>query len=265
MKVVLLCGGYGTRIRDVADDIPKPMIPIGGKPIIWHIMKTYATYGYNDFVLCMGYKSEVIKDFFINYELRSSDVTIKLGKKSEQIVSETNHDEDGWQITLAETGIKAMTGARVRCVKKYIGEDPYFMLTYGDGVGDIDIEALLAFHKSHGKMVTLTGVRPPGRFGELGIADDGSTITGFNEKPQASGGRINGGYFVCNREFLDLLSDAEDLVLEQEPMKKLVELGELKVFEHDGFWQPMDTSREYYLLNELYNNNQAPWVKWEKK
>jgi len=265
MKTVILCGGYGTRIRDVADDIPKPMIPIGGRPIIWHIMKTYATFGYTDFVLCMGYKSEVIKDFFINYELRSADVTIKLGKKSEQIVSEANHDEDGWEITLAETGIKSMTGARVRRIKKYIGDDPIFMLTYGDGVGDIDIEALVAFHKSHGKMVTLTGVRPPGRFGELGIADDGSTVTGFNEKPQASGGRINGGYFVCNREFLDILSDAEDLVLEQEPMKKLVESGELQVFEHDGFWQPMDTSREYTLLNELYNNNQAPWVKWEKK
>lgn len=265
MKTVILCGGYGTRIRDVADDIPKPMIPIGGKPIIWHIMKTYATFGYTDFILCMGYKSEVIKDFFINYELRSADVTIKLGKRSEQIVSETSHDEDGWEITLAETGIKSMTGARVKRVKKYIGEDSTFMLTYGDGVGDIDIDALVAFHKSHGKMVTLTGVRPPGRFGELGIADDGSTVTGFNEKPQASGGRINGGYFVCNREFLDILSDAEDLVLEQEPMKKLVELGELQVFEHDGFWQPMDTSREYTLLNELYNNNQAPWVKWEKK
>jgi glucose-1-phosphate cytidylyltransferase len=265
MKTVILCGGYGTRIRDVADDIPKPMIPIGGRPIIWHIMKTYATFGYTDFVLCMGYKSEVIKDFFINYELRSADVTIKLGKKSEQIVSEANHDEDGWEITLAETGIKSMTGARVRRIKKYIGDDPMFLLTYGDGVGDIDIEALVAFHKSHGKMVTLTGVRPPGRFGELGIADDGSTVTGFNEKPQASGGRINGGYFVCNREFLDILSDAEDLVLEQEPMKKLVDLGELQVFEHDGFWQPMDTSREYTLLNELYNNNQAPWVKWEKK
>ncbi|WP_316826377.1 glucose-1-phosphate cytidylyltransferase [Pedobacter miscanthi] len=265
MKTVILCGGYGTRIRDVADDIPKPMIPVGGKPIIWHIMKTYAHYGYADFVLCMGYKSEVIKDFFINYELRSSDVTIRLGKKSEQIISEANHEEDGWEITLAETGIKAMTGARVKRIKKYIGNDPYFMLTYGDGVGDIDIESLVAFHKSHGKMVTLTGVRPPGRFGELGIADDGSTITGFNEKPQASGGWINGGYFVCNNEFLDILSDAEDLVLEQEPMKKLVELGELKVYEHDSFWQPMDTSREYTLLNELYNNNQAPWVKWEKK
>ena len=262
MKTVILCGGYGTRIRDVADDIPKPMIPIGNKPIIWHIMKSYATYGYNDFVLCMGYKSEVIKDFFINYELRSSDVTIKLGKKAQQVVSETNHEEDGWQITLAETGIKTMTGARVRRISKYIGDDPMFMLTYGDGVGDIDIEKLVSFHKSHGKMVTLTGVRPPGRFGELGIAEDGTTITGFNEKPQTSGGRINGGFFVCNREFLNLLSDDDGLVLEQEPMKKLVEMKELKVFDHDGFWQPMDTSREYLLLNELYNTNKAPWVKW---
>ncbi|QLC67477.1 glucose-1-phosphate cytidylyltransferase [Flavobacterium sp. LPB0248] len=265
MKTVILCGGYGTRIRDVAEDIPKPMIPIGGKPIIWHIMKTYAYYGYTNFVLCMGYKSEVIKDFFINYELRSADVTIQLGKKSEQVISEANHDEDGWRISLAETGLKSMTGARVKKIKKYIGEDSHFMLTYGDGVGDIDIDALVKFHKSHGKMVTLTGVRPPGRFGELGIDEDGTTITGFNEKPQASGGRINGGYFVCNREFLDLLSDAEDLVLEQEPMKKLVELRELKVFEHDGFWQPMDTSREYSLLNELYNNKKAPWVKWKIK
>lgn len=207
MKIVILCGGFGTRIRDVAEDIPKPMIPIGGKPIIWHIMKTYAAYGYKDFILCMGYKSEVIKDFFINYELRSADVTIKLGEKSDQIVSDTSHDEDGWEITLAETGLKAMTGARVRRIKKYIGNDAYFMLTYGDGVGDIDIESLLTFHKSHGRMVTLTGVRPPGRFGELGIADDGSTVIGFNEKPQASGGRINGGYFVCNRAFLDVLSD----------------------------------------------------------
>jgi len=262
MKTVILCGGYGTRIRDVADNIPKPMIPIGEKPIIWHIMKTYAVYGYDDFVLCLGYKSEVIKDFFINYELRSSDVILKFGGGVEKIISESRHEEDGWKITLAETGINAMTGARVKRIKKYIGDDPFFMLTYGDGVGDIDINRLIDFHKSHGKMVTLTGVRPPGRFGELGIDSDNVTITGFNEKPQASGGCINGGYFVCNNEFLDLLNDDEGLVLEQEPMKKLVEMGELKVFKHDGFWQPMDTSREYTLLNDLYNNNKAPWVKW---
>ena len=158
-----------------------------------------------------------------------------------------------------------MTGARVRKIKNYIGDDPFFLLTYGDGVGDINIEELVSFHKSHGKMVTLTGVRPPGRFGELKIDNDGSTIIGFNEKPQASGGRINGGYFVCNREFLDILNDDEDLVLEDEPMKILIESGELKVYEHDGFWQPMDTSREYILLNEIYKNNKAPWVKWKIK
>lgn len=262
MKTVILCGGYGTRIRDVAEDIPKPMIPIGDRPIIWHIMKSYAAYGYNEFILCMGYKSNVIKDFFLNYELRRSDIILKLGEKAKPIVSEVHYEEVGWNITLAETGLKAMTGARVKRIKKYIADDPYFMLTYGDGVGDVNIEKLVAFHKSHGKMVTVTGVRPPGRFGELGISDDGSTVTGFNEKPQASSGRINGGFFVCCREFLDMLTDDEGLVLEQEPMKKLVERGELKVFDHDGFWQPMDTSREYILLNELYNTNKAPWVKW---
>lgn len=262
MKTVILCGGYGTRIRDVSEDIPKPMIPIGGKPILWHIMKYYSGFGYQDFILCLGYKSEVIKNFFVNYEFSHSDIILTLGEKSEPMLSNSMFDERGWNIVLAETGLKAMTGARVKRIAQYIGNDECFMLTYGDGVGDINIQKLVQFHKSHGKMVTVTGVRPPGRFGELGIAEDGETVTGFNEKPQASGGRINGGFFICNREFLDILSDDEELVLEQSPMKMLVEMGELKVFEHDGFWQPMDTSREYSLLNDLYNNNKAPWVKW---
>ena len=262
MKVVILCGGYGTRIRDVSEDIPKPMIPIGGKPILWHIMKSYAEFGYHDFILCLGYKSEVIKNFFVNYEFRRSDIMLTLGKKVEPVLSDVECDEAGWNITLAETGLNAMTGARVKRIAKYIGNDECFMLTYGDGVGDVDIEKLVKFHKSHGKMVTVTGVRPPGRFGELGIAEDGVTVTGFNEKPQASGGRINGGFFVCNRELFDILSNDEGLVLEQEPMRKLLEMKEFRVFEHDGFWQPMDTSREYSLLNDLYNNNKAPWVKW---
>lgn len=261
MKTVILCGGFGTRIRDVSEDIPKPMIPIGNYPILWHIMKYYSVFGYKDFVLCLGYKSNVIKDFFLNYEQRLDDITIEFGKGVVDLQKGMT-EELGWRITMVETGLQAMTGARVRRIKKNIGTDPYFMLTYGDGVGDIDIDALVAFHQSHGKMVTVTGVRPPGRFGELGIAEDGETVVGFNEKPQASGGRINGGFFVCNREFLDFLSDDENLVLEQEPMKKLVEMKELKVFEHDGFWQPMDTSREYSLLNDLYNNSKAPWVKW---
>ena len=260
MKVVILCGGYGTRIRDVAENIPKPMIPIGERPIIWHIMKYYATYGYIDFVLCLGYKSNVIKDYFLNYELCASDITIELGAGRPNL-GHVDFPEAGWKIVLAETGINAMTGARVRRIKKYIGEDPYFMLTYGDGVGDIDTDKLLQFHKSHGKMVTVTGVRPPGRFGELNVAED-NTVLGFNEKPQAGGGLINGGFFVCNRDFFDYLSDDEGLVLEQDPMRNLVRDGQLKVFEHHGFWQPMDTFREYSLLNDLYKNNKAPWVKW---
>ena len=260
MKVVILCGGYGTRIRDVADNIPKPMIPIGERPIIWHIMKYYATYGYIDFVLCLGYKGNVIKDYFLNYELCASDITIELGAGRPSL-EHVDFPEAGWKIVLAETGINAMTGARVRRIKKYIGEDPYFMLTYGDGVGDIDIDKLLRFHKSHGKMVTVTGVRPPGRFGELNVAED-NTVLGFNEKPQAGGGLINGGFFVCNRDFFDYLSDDEGLVLEQDPMRNLVQDGQLKVFEHHGFWQPMDTFREYSLINDLYKNNKAPWVKW---
>jgi glucose-1-phosphate cytidylyltransferase len=260
MKTVILCGGFGTRIRDVADDIPKPMIPIGNNPILWHIMKSYAYYGYNDFILCLGYKSEAIKDYFINYGIRSGDIFVKSGNKAE--VLSNNHGEFNWNIILAETGLKAMTGARVKKIEKYIADDPYFMLTYGDGVGDIDIGQLIRFHKSHGKMVTVTGMRPPGRFGELGISDDNTTVIGFNEKPQASGGWISGGFFICNREFMDILNDDENLVLEQEPMNELVKRGELKVYKHNGFWQPMDTYREYTLLNKLVNENKAPWIKW---
>jgi glucose-1-phosphate cytidylyltransferase len=260
MKVVILCGGYGTRIRDVADDIPKPMIPIGDRPIVWHIMKYYSTFGHNDFVLCLGYKSEVIKNYFVNYEARANDIQITLGKDS-GVGYATAHDEAGWKITMAETGLNALTGARINRIKKYIGDDKYFMLTYGDGVGDVDIDALLAFHKSHGKIATLTGVRPPGRFGELEIGPN-KEVLGFNEKPQASAGRINGGFFILNTEVFDYLSDDERLMFEQEPIKKLVADGQLMVFEHDGFWQPMDTSRDYALLNGLYNDKKAPWIKW---
>ncbi|GHT76712.1 glucose-1-phosphate cytidylyltransferase [Bacteroidia bacterium] len=260
MKTVILCGGYGTRIRDVAENIPKPMVPIGGYPILWHIMKYYSTFGYDDFVLCLGYKSEVIKDFFFNYEIHSSDFTLKLGEK-DSLVRHNSHSEEGWTITMAETGLNAMTGARLKRIENYIGNDDYFMLTYGDGVGNVDIRKLVEFHQSHGKIATLTGVYPPGRFGELVVGND-NHVLGFNEKPQVSGGRINGGFFIFNRAVFSYLNDDENLVLEQEPMKKLVEDGQLMVFEHDGFWQPMDTSREYSLLNQLYNDKKAPWVKW---
>ena len=257
MKVVILAGGYGTRIRDVADNIPKPMIPIGPYPILWHIMKTYAHFGHQDFIICLGYKGEIIKDFFLNYEARTKDFTISLGKQN-VIEFHTDHDESDWNVTLADTGLKSMTGARIAQIKKYVGNED-FMLTYGDGVGDIDIDALLKFHRAHGKTLTVTGVRPPGRFGELMNID--GLVTEFNEKPQATGGRISGGYFVANARLFDYLDDRDDLVFEEEPMRKLVADRELMVYEHNKFWQPMDTSREYSLLNDLYVKGKAPWVK----
>lgn len=259
MKVVILCGGQGTRIRDVADNIPKPMIPIGRYPILWHIMKYYASFGHQDFVLCLGYKNQIIKDFFLNYEAHTKDFTITLGKRDE-IEFHTAHDESNWRVTLADTGLEAMTGARIARIRKYAGNED-FMLTYGDGVGDVNIEALLKFHKSHGRILTVTGVRPPGRFGELMNSPEGQ-VTEFNEKPQATGGRISGGFFVCNKKIFDYLDDREDLIFEQQPMRNLVGDGQMMVFEHDGFWQPMDTSREYQLLNTLYEQGKAPWVKW---
>lgn len=260
MKTVILCGGYGTRIRDVADNIPKPMIPIGRYPILWHIMKYYACMGHKEFVLCLGYKGQVIKDFFLNYEAQTRDFSVTLGK-SQEVEYHTTHEESDWIVTLADTGLDALTGARVRKIKKYIGNDEHFMLTYGDGIGDIDIELLLKFHLSNGRILTVTGVRPPGRFGELMTSPEG-TVTEFNEKPQAMGGRISGGFFVCSKKIFDYLDNREDLIFEQEPMRKLVADGQMMMFKHDGFWQPMDTSREYQLLNALYEQGKAPWVKW---
>ena len=258
MKVVILCGGYGTRIRDVAENIPKPMIPIGGFPILWHIMKYYASFGHQDFVLCLGYKSDAIKDFFLNYEAHTKDFTIELGRNG-GLTFHTNHEESDWRVTLADTGLKSMTGARIRRIQKYVGDED-FMLTYGDGVGNIDLKGLLEFHQEHGRTLTVTGVRPPGRFGEL--VHSNGLINEFNEKPQATGGRISGGFFVVSPQIFNYLDDDEELVFEQNPIRKLVEDQQLMVFEHNGFWQPMDTSREYQLLNSLYDKGEAPWVNW---
>lgn len=258
MKVVILAGGYGTRIRDVAEDVPKPMIPIGPFPIIWHVMKCYADFGYKDFVLCLGYKGHVIKDFFLNYEAYTRDFTIKFGRNG-GIVYHSDHAESDWSITLAETGLRSMTGARIARIRRYVeGED--FMLTYGDGVSDIDISKLVEFHKSHGRILTVTGVRPPGRFGEMVTKPDGE-LCEFNEKPQATAGRISGGFFVASPRLFDYLDEREDLVFEQEPMRRLVRDRQLMMYAHDGFWQPMDTSREFQLLNALYNEGKAPWIR----
>lgn len=260
MKTVILCGGQGTRIRDVAENIPKPMIPIGGLPILWHIMKYYAAFGQREFVLCLGYKGDVIRDFFLNYEARTRDFTIQLGH-ADGIRYHTGHGETDWIVTLAETGSDSATGARVKRIERYIDKDSDFLLTYGDGVGDIDLKALIDFHRAHGKVATVTGVRPPGRFGELDCDDSGLALE-FNEKPQAAAGLISGGFFVCNRRIFDYLNDRGDLVFEQSPMRQLVQDGQLMVFEHGGFWQPMDTYREYMLLNQLYESRSAPWVIW---
>lgn len=260
MKTVILCGGYGTRIRDVVDNIPKPMIPIGRFPILWHIMKYYAYWGHKEFILCLGYKGDIIKDLFLNYEAHTNDFTIGLGN-NESIEYHSEHTESDWKITLAETGLNTMTGARIKRVQRYLAEEENFMLTYGDGVGSVNISGIIDYHLSHGKIMTVSGMRPPGRFGEL-MSDPEGRVTEFNEKPQASGGRISGGFFVCRKEIFNYLDEREDLVLEQEPMRALVHDGQMMVYEHDGFWQPMDTYRDYMLLNELYQKGKAPWVVW---
>lgn len=258
MKVVILAGGYGTRIRDVADDIPKPMIPIGPYPIIWHIMKSYAHFGFKDFVICLGYKGHSLKNFFLNYEAYTRDFTISYGDDS-SIEYHSDHDESDWKVTLVDTGVRAMTGARIARIREHVdGED--FMLTYGDGVSDVDIGKLVEFHQSHDRALTVTGVRPPGRFGEMVGGPDG-LVAEFNEKPQATAGRISGGFFVARPGVFDYLEDRESLVFEQEPMRRLVAEDQLMMFKHDGFWQPMDTSREYQLLNSLYEQGQAPWIR----
>lgn len=260
MKTIILCGGYGTRIRDVSDNLPKPMIPVGRYPILWHLMKYYAGFGHKEFILCLGYKGQVIKEFFLNYEAQTRDCTVTLGAQK-SIEFHTDHEETDWRVTLADTGSDAMTGARLRKVRQYIGDDEHFMLTYGDGLSNVDLHKVLAFHKKHERILTMTGVRPPSRFGEL-MADAQGLVTEFNEKPQATGGRISGGFFVCRRELFEYLDDRDDLVFEQDPMKALVRDQQLAVYEHDEFWQCMDTHRDWQYLNKLIEDGRAPWVIW---
>ena len=253
MKIVILCGGFGTRIRDVSDEIPKPMIPIGPYPILVHIMKHYSYYGFNDFVLCLGYKSEIIKEFFLNYKSRVNDFTLSLNKPDEIIYHSNFHDD--WKISLIETGLHSMTGSRISQIRDLVDDD--FMLTYGDAVSDINLADLKKFHESHNKTLTVTGVRPPGRFGEL-QADDG-LVEAFNEKPQTSSGRVSGGFFVAKTKIFNYLSNDKNLVFEESPISQLVDAKELMMFKHNGFWQPMDTSRDNRLLNEMYSNQDIKW------
>ncbi len=258
LKVVILCGGMGTRIRDVSDAIPKPMIPIGNFPILWHIMKYFSSFGHRDFVLCLGYKGDVIRHFFLNLKAYTEDFTITYGK--EQALEFHRRDETlGWRVTLVDTGLSTMTGGRIAMIRKYVGPDDFF-LTYGDGVGNINLDELLGFHRSHGKTLTVTGVRPPGRFGELSHVN--GVVRQFNEKPQTGGGLISGGYFVASKNIFDYIDNDESTVFEEGPISSLVSSEELMVYEHSGFWHPMDTSREYKLLNKLHSDGKAPWVRW---
>ncbi|HBY58151.1 MAG TPA: glucose-1-phosphate cytidylyltransferase [Candidatus Atribacteria bacterium] len=259
MKVVILCGGRGTRLQEETAYRPKPMVEIGGKPILWHIMKIYSHYGFNEFILCLGYKSEMIKDYFFHYEVMNNDFTIELGS-SNIIKFHNNHTEKGWKVTLADTGLAVMTGARLKRIEQYItGEE--LMLTYGDGVADIDINKLLGFHHKCGKIGTVTGVRPPSRFGEL--ITEGETVTKFSEKPLVSQGYINGGFFVFNRRFFDYLTVEDKCILEREPLERLAEDGELMMYPHHGYWQCMDTYRDLELLQKTWRMERAPWKVWE--
>lgn len=257
MKVVILAGGYGTRIRDVTEHIPKPMIPVGPYPILWHIMKIYSRYGYKDFIVCLGYKGETIREFFLNYGQYTRDLTVNLGDG--EIMYHNQHNEVDWKITLVETGLHSMTGSRISKIRNYIKDEP-FMFTYGDGLSDINIDRLVSFHHSHGKILTVTGVQPPGRFGEM-LGEHDGLVSGFSEKPKSgSGGRVSGGFFVSNAEIFDYLEDDGSLVFEQQPMKNLVADKELMMYQHNGFWQPMDTSKEYQALNALYEKGNPPWM-----
>ena len=252
MKVVILAGGFGTRLSEYTESIPKPMVAVGGKPILWHIMSTYAKFGYKDFYIALGYKAEVIKEYFLNYQTLNSDFIIDLSNS--KIVAH-QQDKIDWKVTLVDTGLNSMTGGRVKRIQDFIGDEP-FLLTYGDGVADIDINALVKFHKNHGKMVTVSAVHPSARFGELDINND--VVTSFKEKPQTTQGWINGGYFVVNPDFFDLI-EGDDSILEKEPLEQATQMGELMAYQHDGFWQCMDTKRDRDHLEELWVGGSAPW------
>jgi glucose-1-phosphate cytidylyltransferase len=261
MKAVILCGGQGTRIREASDSLPKPMLPIGNKPMVWHIMKSYAAFGVKEFVLCLGYKGWLIKEFFLNYRAMTNDVTVSLGAK-QSLTIHSNGSEEDWVVTLAETGEQTMTGGRVSAIRQYVEGDTQFCLTYGDGVSDVDIGKLLAFHEKQGKVATVTAVRPPGRFGELRV--DQSAVTEFAEKPQTSEGYINGGFFVCDaKKIWNYLGNDPKTVLERDPLQKLTADSQLAAYTHGGFWQPMDTLREFNLLNDMWAQGHAPWKVWK--
>ena len=257
MKVLILAGGFGTRLSEDTVNKPKPMVEIGGKPILWHIMKTYSHHGFNEFVILLGYKGYIIKEYFANYFLHQSNVTIDLKDNKMEI---HNNSSEPWKVTLLDTGINSMTGGRIKRAQDFIGREP-FMLTYGDGVSNIDIKALIKFHKSHNGKITMTSAQPDGRFGALDI-DDNNKILEFREKPKGDGSWINAGFFVCEPEVFDYITDGDQTVFEQTPLKKLATNNELYTYKHKDFWMPMDTLRDKKILNSMWLENKAEWKTW---
>ena len=257
MQVVILAGGFGTRISEESSVRPKPMVEIGDRPILWHIMKIYSAHGFHDFVVLCGYKGHVIKNFFANYSLGNADVTFDLRHNNMEI---HRNESEPWKVTLVETGLSTMTGGRIRRAAPYLKGDT-FLCTYGDGVSDVDITASVAFHREHGGLATVTAVQPPGRFGAFTLSATETKIESFKEKPQGDGAWINGGYFVLQREVLDLI-EGDDTIFEQAPMRTLAHRGELHAWRHSGFWQPMDTLRDKHVLEEMWASGQAPWKRW---
>lgn len=255
MKVVLLAGGLGTRLAEYTDIIPKPMVPVGGHPILWHLMNIYARYGHKDFHLALGYKAQAVKEYFLNYYSLNSDFTVNLANGN--VTHHASQPVD-WRVTLVDTGLNSMTGGRIRRMRSYVGNET-FLLTYGDGLANIDLDALVSFHKAHGKLVTVTAVHPGARFGELDLSGD--AVTSFKEKPQMGHGWINGGFFVVEPAFLDLIA-GDDTVLEKEPLERAAAMGELMAYRHEGFWQCMDTVRDRNVLEELWAGGNAPWKVW---
>lgn len=256
MKVLILAGGLGSRLSEETILKPKPMVEIGGKPILWHIMKIYSHYGFNEFIILCGYKGYLIKEYFANYYHHMSDMTVDMTTNS--ITHHVNHAEP-WKVTLVDTGLETMTGGRIKKVQKYIDNEP-FMLTYGDGVSDIDISELIKFHNSHGRAITMTSVQPEGKYGAIQL--EGNQVTAFQEKPKGDGAWINAGFFACQPEVLNYISDGDKVIFEREPLEALANAGELYAYKHEGFWKAMDTQRDKFQLEELIEKNTAPWIKW---
>jgi glucose-1-phosphate cytidylyltransferase len=258
MKVVILAGGFGTRLSEATNLIPKPMVEIGGKPILWHIMKTYAEHGITEFVVCCGYKGYIIKEWFANYFLHTSDVTFDLANNQMEV---HNSQSESWKVTLVDTGLNTMTGGRIKKVQKYIGNEP-FLLTYGDGVTDLNISETIKFHKKAGKLLTVTAYKPQGKFGSLEINESG-IVTSFTEKPAGDGNWINAGYFICQPEVFDYIGDEDSVIFEKIPLENIAKDGEMASYKHQGFWKPMDILRDNIELNEMWDNNKAPWKIWK--